>query len=158
MEDRNDKITLNDYLQIRNEAKVATLLFIAYTIIFFAASFFLVSQGARVRSFVSVGLTSYLVIGMGIFIPPFHKKAYLELGQPELKTYSSKVVPISSAFIQKQLIAYGIGLLVLFFLGMQALSTVPKKTEIIDFSTISSTTEESQTVIELDGNDISEKE
>lgn len=149
MKNNNNTLTFDEYLQIRQEARLATLLFVSYTIIFFIACFFLVSQGARARVFVSVGMAAYLIIGMRLFIPPFHRRAYLELGQPELKGYSAKGVPVSLLFIKKQAIAYGIGLLLLLFLGLQALSTVPKKTESIDLPTISSTTEDIQPIPDL---------
>ncbi len=90
-------------------------------------------------------MTIYLALGMRVFIPPFHKKAYLELAQPELKTYPSQKGLISSCFIFSQLGAYGLGCIVLIVLLSQSLSAIQPKVEMIDLPSIETSTTESST-------------
>ncbi|WP_153048379.1 hypothetical protein, partial [Streptococcus suis] len=90
-------------------------------------------------------MTIYLALGMGVFIPPFHKKAYLELAQPELKTYPSQKALISSRFLFGQFGAYGLGYIVLLILLVQSLSAIQPKVEMIDLPSIETSTTQSST-------------
>lgn len=144
-EKQNKALTLEEYLQFRNESRLATILFGIYTILFATGGFYLVSQGGRAYLYTSIGMTIYLALGMRVFIPPFHKKAYLELAQPELKTYPSQKCLISSRFIFSQLGAYGLGCIVLLILLVQSLSEIQPKVEMIDLPSIETSTTESST-------------
>ncbi|MGQ7461076.1 hypothetical protein ACTGZQ_00725 [Streptococcus suis] len=144
-EKQNKALTLEEYLQVRNESCLATILFCIYTILFTVGGFYLVSQGGRAYLYTSIGITVYLALGMRVFIPPFHKKAYLELAQPELKTYPSQKALISSRFLFGQLGAYGLGCIVLLILLVQSLSAIQPKVEMIDLPTLKTSTTESST-------------
>ncbi|MBM7641997.1 hypothetical protein [Streptococcus loxodontisalivarius] len=145
--------TLEEYLQIKNESRLATTLFVVYTLLLFVVGFWLVSKGARVHTFSYLGVSIYIAVGMRIFIPPFHKKAYLELAQPELKQYSSKGVSVSQSFLQKQVIAYIMVVLVMGFVTVQALQNIPQKVEIVNYPvTDTSTSSEETTTIPSLGN------
>ncbi len=54
-EKQNKALTLEEYLQFRNESRLATILFGIYTILFATGGFYLVSQGGRAYLY-----TSYL--------------------------------------------------------------------------------------------------
>lgn len=154
---QNTTLTLEEYLKLRNESRFAVMVFCIYTILFAVGGFYLVSQGGRAYLYTSIGLSIYLVLGMRVFIPPFHKKAYLELAQPELKTYPSQKGLISSRFIFSQLGAYGLGCIVLIVLLTQSLSAIQPKVEIIDLPSIeTSITESSTTPPSLNINDNNE--
>lgn len=147
MTEKQDKtLTLEEYLQIRSESRVATILFCIYTILFVAGGFYLVLKGGRAHLYTSIGMTVYLALGIKIFVPPFHRKAYLELAQPELKTYPSKKGLLSSRFMLSQLGAYGFGCIVLLIVLTQALSAIHPKVKMIDLPDIKTSTTESSTI------------
>ncbi|MBF0778533.1 hypothetical protein [Streptococcus cuniculi] len=133
---RDKSLTLDEYLRIRSEARVATLLFCIYTVLFIIGGVYLVLQGGRAHLYTSIGMAVYLTLGLKMFIPPFHRKAYLELEQPELKTYPSRKGLLSSHFMFCQLGAYSLGCLALMIVLTQTLSAIPPKVKMIDLPSI----------------------
>lgn len=145
MKKRDEILTFDEYLRIRSEARVATILFCIYTILFVAGGAYLVLQGGRTHLYTSIGIAVYLTLGMKIFIPPFHRKAYFELEHPELKTYPSRKGSLSSHFMFCQLGAYALGCLALIIILTQTLSAIQPKVKMSDLPSIETSKIESST-------------
>lgn len=123
-------ITTEDYQTIRIEFWLALLFFMLYTIFYGISSIRLSVLGVLPYKTQSIGLLLYLAIGMRVFVPPIHRKGYLDLEQPTLKKTVPKGGRPSQNFLIKQLLSYGVAVIVLSTLFFNALANAPTKVDI----------------------------
>lgn len=123
-------ITTEDYQTIRIEFWLALLFFVLYTVFYGIFYFRLSALGVLPYTTKSIGLLLYLAIGMRVFVPPIHRKGYLDLEQPTLKKTVPRGGKPSKEFLIKHLLSYGVAVIVLSTLFFNALANAPTKIDI----------------------------
>lgn len=124
MSKKQPPVTPEEYQQIRIESRIAATLFVIFMIFFGAISYYTASKGARTYSFMSLGRMTALGICMRVFIPVFHRKAYLDLDYPTLKKTVPKGGRPSTDFLIKQVLTYLAVFMLLSSLAVKALNDV----------------------------------
>ncbi|HFI0700727.1 TPA: hypothetical protein ACGO3H_000161 [Streptococcus suis] len=120
---KNEKMTVEEFLQLKKDAQVSLILLIVLGLVLFSSMFYITAIGARTQMYNSIGITVFLSVAMTAFRPYFLPKNILEKKQPELKQYSTKDYSVSNAFLKRALLVYSIAIIVVIFGFASAYST-----------------------------------
>lgn len=109
---QKEKMTLEEYLQLKKDAQVSLILLIVFGLVLFSSMFYITAIGARTQVYNSLGITVFLSVSMTAFRPYYLPKNILEKKQPELKQYSTKSYSTSSAFLKRVFLVYSVATIV----------------------------------------------
>lgn len=131
-----DLVTKEDYQRIRIECWLAALDFTAYAFYYGSMYINLGAKGALSYREQAIGMTILSALGWRCLIPPLHRKGYLDLDQPRLKQTVPKGGRPSLDFVLKQLLCYGLALVLISSLADHALKEHKAKTDLSNLPTI----------------------
>lgn len=133
---KTDLVTKEDYQRIRIECWLAALSFTAYAFYYGSMYINLSVKGVLSYREQAIGMTLLLALGWRCLIPPLHRKGYLDLDQPRLKRTVPKGGRPSLDFVLKQLLCYGLALVLLSSLANHALKEHEAKTDLSNLPAI----------------------
>lgn len=136
MSAKKDTISTKDYQVIRIEAWLAAFAFTAYALYYGSIYINLGAKGALSYRSQAIGMTILFALGWRCLIPPLHRKGYLDLDQPKLKQIVPKGGRPSLDFVLKQLLCYGLALVLISSLANQALKEHEAKTDLSNLPAI----------------------
>lgn len=110
-----EKMTVEEFLQLKKDAQVSLILFIVFGLVLFSSMFYITVIGARTQMYNSLVTMVFLSVLMSAVRPYVFPKNILEKKQPELKQYSTKDYSVSSAFLKRVFLVYSVAIIVVVF-------------------------------------------
>ena len=112
---QKEKMTVEEFLQLKKDAQVSLILFIVFGLVLFSSMFYITAIGARTQMYNSLVTMVFLSVLMSAVRPYVFSKNILEKKQPELKQYSTEGYSVSSAFLKRVFLVYSVAIIVVVF-------------------------------------------
>ncbi|HEM4301645.1 hypothetical protein HCB95_02785 [Streptococcus suis] len=112
---QKEKMTVEEFLQLKKDAQVSLILFIVFGLVLFSSMFYITVIGARTQMYNSLVTMVFLSVLMSAVGPYVFSKNILEKKQPELKQYSTEGYSVSSAFLKRVFLVYSVAIIVVVF-------------------------------------------
>lgn len=147
---KNEKMTVEEFLQLKKDAQVSLILLIVFGLVLFSSMLYITAIGARTQMYNSIGITVFLSVFLTTVRPYVFPKNILEKKQPELKQYSTKDYSVSSAFLKRVFLVYSVAIIVVVFGFASACAT--RVENILPDDTLPSLEQKSIIELELEEN------